>query len=75
MRALIAEVRQVEVSAEEQAARHRQMWESLQECAEGYTEFDEELVRQFIWKVTVEDAETICVHLRDSDVVLEQGLQ
>ena len=51
------------------------MWESLQECAEGYTEFDEELVRQFIWKVTVEDAETICVHLRDSDVVLEQGLQ
>ncbi len=75
MRALIAEVRQVEVSAEEQAARHRQMWESLQECAEGYTEFDEELVRQFIQKIAVENAETIRIHFRDSDVALEQGLQ
>lgn len=75
MRALIAEVRQVEVSAEEQAIRHRRMWESLQECAGGYTEFEEELVRRFIQKVTVENAETIRVHFRDSDVVLEQGLQ
>lgn len=51
------------------------MWESLQECAGGYTEFEEELVRRFIQKVTVENAETIRVHFRDSDVVLEQGLQ
>ena len=75
LKAKIAEVRQVEVSAEEQAARRQQMWESLQERTEGYTEFDEELVRQFIQKVTVENAETIRVHFRDSDVVLEQGLQ
>ena len=75
LKAKIAEVRKVEVSVEEQAARHRRMWESLQECAEGYTEFDEELVRQFIQKVTVENAETIRVHFRDSDVVLEQDLQ
>ena len=26
-------------------------------------------------KITVEDAETIHVHFRDSDVVLEQGLE
>ena len=57
LKAKIAEVRQVEVSAE------------------GYTEFDEELVRRFIQKVTVENAETIRVRFRDSDVVLEQGLQ
>ena len=75
LKAKITEVRQVEVSAEEQAARHRRMWESLQECAEGYTEFEEELVRQFIRKITVENAETIHIHFRDSDVVLEQGLQ
>ena len=75
LKAKIAEVRQVEVSAEEQAARRQQMWESLQERTEGCTEFDEELVRQFIQKVTVENAETIRVHFRDSDVVLEQGLQ
>ena len=72
---MIAEVRQVEVSAEEQAIRHRRMWESLQERTEGYTKFDEELVRQFIQKVTVENAEAIRVHFRDSDVVLEQGLR
>lgn len=29
----------------------------------------------FIQKITVEDAETIHVHFRDSDVVLEQGLE
>ena len=75
LKAKMAKVRQVEVGAEEQAARHRRMWESLQECAEGYTEFDQELVRRFIQKVTVEDAETIRVHFRDSDVVLEQGLR
>ena len=75
LKAKIAEVRQVEVSAEEQAARHQQMWESLQERTEGYTKFDEELVRQFIQKVTVENAEAIRVHFRDSDVVLEQGLR
>ena len=75
MRALIAEVRQVEVSAAEQPARHQRMWESLQERTEGYTEFDEELVRQFIQKVTVENAETIRVRFRDSDVVLEQGMR
>lgn len=75
LKAKIAEVRRVEVSAEEQAIRHRRMWESLQECAEGYTEFEEELVRRFIQKITVENAETIRVHFRDSDVVLEQGLR
>ena len=75
LKAKIAEVRRVEVSAEEQAIRHRRMWESLQECVEGYAEFEEELVRRFIQKITIENAETIRVHFRDSDVVLEQGLQ
>ena len=75
LKAKIAEVRRVEVSAEEQAIRHRRMWESLQECVEGYAEFEEELVRRFIQKITVENAETIRVHFRDSDVVLEQGLR
>ncbi len=34
------------------------------ECAAGYTEFDNELVRQVIQKITVEDAETIRIHFR-----------
>lgn len=41
----------------------------------GYTEFDDEFIRQIIQKITVEDADTIRIQFRDSDVVLEQGLQ
>ena len=41
----------------------------------AYTEFDDEFVRQIIQKITVEDADTILIQFRDSDVVLEQGLQ
>ena len=50
------------------------MWDSIMECAAGYTEFDNELVRQVIQKITVEDAETIRIQFRDSDEVLEQEL-
>lgn len=71
----ILKVQQKEVSMVEQAAKRQQMWDSLKECSAGYTEFDDEFVRQIIQKITVEDAETIHVHFRDSDVVLEQGLE
>ena len=71
----ILKVQQKEVSMAEQAAKRQQMWDSLKECSAGYTEFDDEFVRQIIRKITVEDAETIHVHFRDSDVVLEQGLE
>lgn len=71
----ILKVQQKEVSMAEQAAKRQQMWDSLKECSAGYMEFDDEFVRQIIRKITVEDAETIHVHFRDSDVVLEQGLE
>lgn len=75
LKAQILKVQQKEVSMAEQAAKRQQMWDSLKECSAGYTEFDDEFVRQIIRKITVEDAETIHVHFRDSDVVLEQGLE
>ena len=75
LKAQIADAQQAEVDLEEQAARRRQMWDSLIECSEGYTEFDDEFIRQIIQKITVEDADTIRIQFRDSDVVLEQGLQ
>lgn len=75
LKAQIADAQQAEVNLEEQAARRRQMWDSIMECAAGYTEFDNELVRQVIQKITVEDAETIHIHFRDSDVVLEQEVE
>lgn len=75
LKAQILKVQQKEVSMAEQAAKRQQMWDNLKECSAGYTEFDDEFVRQIIQKITVEDAETIHVHFRDSDVVLEQGLE
>ena len=71
----ILEAQQEEVGLEEQVAKRQQMWDSLIECSEGYTEFDDEFIRQIIQKITVEDADTIHIQFRDSNVVLEQGLQ
>ena len=74
LKAQILDTQQMEVSLEEQAARHQQMWDSIMECSAGYTEFDDEFVRQIIQKITVEDEETIHIHFRDSEMVMEQEL-
>lgn len=74
LKAQILDTQQMEVSLEEQAARHQQMWDSIMECSVGYTEFDDEFVRQIIQKITVEDEETIRIHFRDSEMVMEQEL-
>ena len=73
-KAQIADAQQTEADLEEQAARCRQMWDSIMEFAAGYTEFDNELVRQVIQKITVEDAETIRIQFRDSKTVIEQEI-
>ena len=70
----ILEAQQEEIGLAEQAAQRQKMRDSIMECSVGYTEFDDEFVRQIIQKITVEDAETIRIHFRDSDVVLEQKL-
>lgn len=75
LKAQILKVQQKEVSMAEQAAKRQQMWDSLKECSAGYTEFDDEFVRQIIQKITVENAGTIRIHFRDSDVVLEQEVE
>lgn len=74
LKAQIADAQQAETDLEEQATRRRQMWDSIMECAAGYTEFDNELVRQVIPKITVEDAETIHIQFRDSKTVIEQEI-
>ena len=74
LKAQILDAQQMEVSLEEQAARHQQMWDSIMECSAGYTKFDDEFVRQIIQKITVEDEETIRIHFRDSEMVMEQEL-
>ena len=74
LKAQMLDAQQMEVSLEEQAARHQQMWDSIMECSAGYTEFADEFVRQIIQKITVEDEETIRIHFRDSEMVIEQEL-
>ena len=74
LKAQILDARQMEVSLEEQATRYQQMWDSIMECSAGYTEFADEFVRQIIQKITVEDEETIRIHFRDSEMVIEQEL-
>jgi site-specific DNA recombinase len=74
LKAQILDARQMEVSLEEQATRHQQMWDSIMECSAGYTEFADEFVRQIIQKITVEDEETIRIRFRDSEMVIEQEL-
>lgn len=74
LKAQILDARQMEVSLEEQATRHQQMWDSIMECSAGCTEFADEFVRQIIQKITVEDEETIRIHFRDSEMVIEQEL-
>ena len=74
LKAQIADARQAETDLEKQAAKRRQMWDSIMECAAGYTEFYNELVRQVIQKITVEDAEAIRIQFRDSNEVLEQEI-
>lgn len=74
LKAQILDARQMEVSLEEQATRHQQMWDSIMECSAGYAEFADEFVRQIIQKITVEDEETIRIHFRDSEMVIEQEL-
>ena len=74
LKAQILDARQMEVRLEEQATRHQQMWDSIMECSAGYTEFADEFVRQIIQKITVEDEETIRIHFRDSEMVIEQEL-
>ena len=74
LKAQILDARQMEVSLEEQATRHQQMWDSIMECSAGYTEFADEFVRQIIQKITVEDEETLRIHFRDSEMVIEQEL-
>ncbi len=57
-----------------QASRRQEMEEWLKEQPLCFTEYDDTITRRFVEKITVEDAETIRVKIRDADVVLEQKL-
>lgn len=67
----LKEAKQKESDLREQETQRQQMWSCIQEHAQGYTEFDDELVRQVIEKITVVDEETIQVKFRGESEVRE----
>lgn len=57
-----------------QASRQREMEEWLENQPLCFTDYDDTTARKLIEKITIEDAETILVKIRDVDVVIEQKL-
>ncbi len=70
----IAACQQDEEQRAIQASRQREMEEWLDQQPMCFTEYDDTLTRRFVEQVTVVDADTIQVKIRDTDVEIEQHL-
>ena len=70
----IAACQQDEEQRAAQASRQREMEEWLDQQPMCFTEYDDTLTRRFVERITVVDAETIQVKIRDIDVVIEQKI-
>ena len=55
-----------------QESRMEEFREFIAQNNQGFTQYDDEVVRKLVERITVIDAETIQVRLRDSDVEIEQ---
>lgn len=70
----IAAYQQNEEQQAAQASQQREMEEWLDQQPMCFTEYDDTLTRRFVEQVTVVDAETIQVKIRNTDVEIEQKL-
>ena len=70
----IAAYQQNEEQQAAQASRQREMEEWLDQQPMCFTEYDDTLTRRFVEQITVVDAETIRVKIRNTDVEIEQKL-
>ena len=70
----IAACQQDEEQQAAQASRQREMEEWLDQQPMCFTEYDDTLTRRFVERITVVDAETIQVKIRDADVVIDGKL-
>lgn len=57
-----------------QESRRRELEEWLDKQPLCFTQYDDSLTRRFVERITVVDAETIQVKIRDTDVVVEGKL-
>ena len=70
----IAACQQDEEQQAAQASRRQEMEEWLDRQPMCFTEYDAPLTRRFVERITVVDAETIQVKIRDTDVVIDGKL-
>ena len=70
----IAACQQDEEQQAAQVSRRQEMEEWLDRQPMCFTEYDDTLTRRFVERITVVDAETIQVKIRDTDVVIEGKL-
>jgi len=57
-----------------QVSRQREMEEWLDQQPMCFTEYDDTLTRRFVERITVVDAETIQVKIRDVDIVIDETI-
>ena len=57
-----------------QTSRMAEMQEFLSQQPMKFTGYDDEITRRLVERITVVDAETIQVRIRDTEVVLEERL-
>ena len=57
-----------------QASRRQELEEWLERQPMAFTEYDDNVTRRLVERITVVDAETIRVKLRDTDMEIEQKL-
>ena len=74
---LLEQIKALQQEAERQAlqaSRRREMEEWLDQQPMVFTEYDDAVTRRLVEKITIMDAETIRVKLRDTDVEIDQKL-
>ncbi len=74
---LLAQIQAAQANELQQTTRQAQLDELkafLQENSKGFTEYNDEVTRRIIEKITVVDAKTIRIRFKDSTVEIEQLL-
>ena len=70
----IAACQQDEEQQADQASRQREMEEWLDQQPMCFTEYDDTLTRRFVEQITVVDAESIQVKIRDTEIVIDRKI-
>lgn len=68
----IAAVKEKEFQKANQDSRRGELAARMEQYSQGFTHYDDEVVRQMIERITIIDAETIRIKFKDTDLEFEQ---